>query len=95
MQTTVPFGDGVISTVDTCIGSEICEELFSSDRYGQTYCTSGEYNNAVLYSPHVSMAIDGVEVVTNGSGSHHELRKLYQRVNLIQAATKKVDGILM
>ena len=37
------------------------------------------------------MAIDGVEVVTNGSGSHHELRKLYQRVNLIQAATKKVD----
>ena len=30
-QDTVPFGDGVISTLDTCVGSEICEELFSVD----------------------------------------------------------------
>lgn len=28
-QTTVPFGDGVLSTVDTCIGSEICAELWN------------------------------------------------------------------
>ncbi|KAK9728677.1 NAD synthase [Popillia japonica] len=28
-QTTVPFGDAVISTRDTCIGYEICEELWS------------------------------------------------------------------
>ncbi|XP_018336301.1 probable glutamine-dependent NAD(+) synthetase [Agrilus planipennis] len=27
-QTTVPFGDAVISTRDTCIGFEICEELW-------------------------------------------------------------------
>ena len=31
-QTTVPIGDGVIATRDTCIGSEICEELWTSDR---------------------------------------------------------------
>ena len=31
-QYTVPFGDGVISTIDTCIGSEICEELFTANR---------------------------------------------------------------
>lgn len=28
-QLTVPFGDGVISTKDTCIGYEICEELWT------------------------------------------------------------------
>ncbi|KAK2725857.1 glutamine-dependent NAD(+) synthetase-like [Artemia franciscana] len=27
-QLTVPFGDAVLSTVDTCIGFEICEELW-------------------------------------------------------------------
>ncbi|XP_052004363.1 glutamine-dependent NAD(+) synthetase isoform X2 [Xyrauchen texanus] len=28
-QDTVPFGDGVLSTKDTCIGSEICAELWN------------------------------------------------------------------
>ncbi|XP_057192116.1 glutamine-dependent NAD(+) synthetase [Triplophysa rosa] len=28
-QSTVPFGDGVLSTKDTCIGSEICAELWN------------------------------------------------------------------
>uniref|UniRef100_A0A8C9T9Y4 Glutamine-dependent NAD(+) synthetase n=1 Tax=Scleropages formosus TaxID=113540 RepID=A0A8C9T9Y4_SCLFO len=28
-QETVPFGDGVLSTNDTCIGSEICAELWN------------------------------------------------------------------
>uniref|UniRef100_A0A672KMM4 Glutamine-dependent NAD(+) synthetase n=1 Tax=Sinocyclocheilus grahami TaxID=75366 RepID=A0A672KMM4_SINGR len=28
-QTTVPFGDGVLSSKDTCIGSEICAELWN------------------------------------------------------------------
>jgi len=36
------------------------------------------------------MALDGVEIVTNGSGSHHELRKAYVRVDLIRSATAKV-----
>lgn len=31
-QTKVPFGDCVISTVDTCIGVELCEELFTPAR---------------------------------------------------------------
>ncbi|XP_014665788.1 PREDICTED: glutamine-dependent NAD(+) synthetase-like [Priapulus caudatus] len=30
-QKTVSFGDGVISTVDTCIGAEICEELWNAN----------------------------------------------------------------
>lgn len=36
------------------------------------------------------MGLDGVEIFTNSSGSHHELRKLYRRVELIKEATMKV-----
>ncbi|XP_070564426.1 glutamine-dependent NAD(+) synthetase-like [Ptychodera flava] len=76
-QRTVPIGDGVISTLDTCIGSEICEELW------------------VSRSPHVDMSLDGVEIFTNASGSHHELRKAYQKVDLIKSAMLKCGGIYM
>ena len=31
-QIKVPFGDCVVSTVDTCIGVELCEELFTPAR---------------------------------------------------------------
>lgn len=31
-QTKVPFGDCILSTVDTCIGVELCEELFTPAR---------------------------------------------------------------
>lgn len=41
-------------------------------------------------SPHIHQALDGVEIFTNGSGSHHELRKLTKRVNLIRHAMAKV-----
>uniref|UniRef100_A0AAR2L3W6 Glutamine-dependent NAD(+) synthetase n=1 Tax=Pygocentrus nattereri TaxID=42514 RepID=A0AAR2L3W6_PYGNA len=33
LQVTVPFGDAVLSTKDTCIGSEICAELWNARRY--------------------------------------------------------------
>ncbi|KIM56030.1 hypothetical protein SCLCIDRAFT_133456 [Scleroderma citrinum Foug A] len=76
-QKKVPFGDCVISTVDTCIGIELCEELFTPA------------------SPHISMGLDGVEIFTNSSGSHHELRKLYTRVELIKEATLKLGGVYL
>jgi hypothetical protein len=44
----------------------------------------------VCRSPHVHLALNGVEIFTNGSGSHHELRKLHTRVSLITEATRKV-----
>lgn len=47
-QTIVPFGEAVISTRDTCIGFEICEELWNPS------------------SNHISMALDGVEIISNG-----------------------------
>ncbi|KAH7105940.1 glutamine-dependent NAD(+) synthetase with GAT domain-containing protein [Auriculariales sp. MPI-PUGE-AT-0066] len=76
-QTTVPFGDCVVSTLDTCIGVELCEELFTPA------------------SPHILMGLDGVEIFTNSSGSHHELRKLHRRVDLIKEATLKLGGIYL
>lgn len=32
-QYKVPFGDAVISTLDTCFGLETCEELFTPNGY--------------------------------------------------------------
>ncbi|XP_067946832.1 glutamine-dependent NAD(+) synthetase-like [Watersipora subatra] len=74
-QKTVPIGDGLISTRDTCLGSEICEELWTSD------------------SHHIQMGLDGVEIFTNGSGSHHELRKGHILDELITSATRKAGGV--
>lgn len=36
-QYKVPFGDAVISTRDTCLGLETCEELFTPNGYGYPY----------------------------------------------------------
>ncbi|KAH3679911.1 hypothetical protein WICMUC_000654 [Wickerhamomyces mucosus] len=76
-QVSVDFGDAVISTLDTVIGAETCEELFTPN------------------SPHIGMSLDGVEIITNSSGSHHELRKLDTRLNLIKEATTKCGGIYL
>ena len=32
-QSKAPFGDGVVSTLDTCIGVELCEGLFPPARF--------------------------------------------------------------
>ncbi|CAK6449854.1 unnamed protein product [Pipistrellus nathusii] len=76
-QETVPFGDAVLATRDTCIGSEICEELWTPQ------------------SPHIAMGLDGVEIFTNASGSHHVLRKAHARVGLVTMATAKNGGIYL
>ena len=41
-------------------------------------------------SRHMEMGLDGVEIFTNSSGSHHQLRKAYIRVDLVKSATAKV-----
>ena len=46
-------------------------------------------------SPHIHLGLDGVEIFANGSASHHELRKLQQRVELIRAATAKGGGVYL
>ncbi|KAL5324987.1 hypothetical protein ACEPPN_006108 [Leptodophora sp. 'Broadleaf-Isolate-01'] len=76
-QKTAPIGDALISTLDTAIGCETCEELFTPN------------------SPHIGMGLDGCEIFTNSSGSHHELRKLHTRVELIVSATLKCGGLYL
>ncbi|KAL8988875.1 MAG: hypothetical protein Q9169_008485, partial [Polycauliona sp. 2 TL-2023] len=76
-QTEVPFGDGIISTKDTCFACETCEELFTPA------------------APHGPMGLDGVEIFTNSSGSHFELRKLRTRMELIVGATRLSKGVYM
>ena len=120
-QETVPFGDAVLSTRDTCIGSEVCEELWTPHRSATTPpppleprprgapgdwwalswpCRAGGAGwghrslpfTRPARSPHVDMGLDGVEIFTNASGSHHVLRKAHARVDLVTMATTKVGG---
>lgn len=76
-QSSVTIGDCVLETLETKLGAETCEELFTPQ------------------SPHIAMALDGVEIFTNSSGSHHELRKLDTRMELITEATKKCGGVYL
>ncbi|KAG6334106.1 hypothetical protein ID866_4984 [Astraeus odoratus] len=41
------------------------------------------------------MGLDGIEIFSNSSGSHHELRKLYTRIELIKEATLKLGGVYL
>jgi predicted amidohydrolase len=71
------FRAGYIRLLDTAIGVETCEELFTPD------------------SPHIQLSLNGVEIIGNGSGSHHELRKLNTRLDLIRSATKRSGGVYL
>jgi len=46
-------------------------------------------------APHIDLALQGVEIVANGSGSHHQLRKLDERLALIRGATRKGAGVYL
>lgn len=44
-------------------------------------------------SPHIALSLGGAEILANGSASHHELRKLRRRLELIRAAGEKSGGV--
>ena len=46
-------------------------------------------------APHALMGLDGCEIFTNSSGSHHELRKLNRRLELIQTTTHFGGGVYL
>ena len=46
-------------------------------------------------APHLAMGLNGCEIFTNSSGSHHELRKLNNRHNLINTCTQFGGGIYL
>ncbi|KAM5348785.1 hypothetical protein ACJ41O_008608 [Fusarium nematophilum] len=84
----VPIGDVVLSLNDTTLSAETCEELFTP-----------QAPHINMYVPFIlsgrALALNGVEIFTNSSGSHHSLRKLNERIALIQEATRKNGGIYL
>jgi NAD+ synthase (glutamine-hydrolysing) len=84
---------------DACLklqGSTTC--LIGDGIVEANDCTIGAETCEELftpYSPHNSLSLAGCEIITNSSGSHHELRKLDTRIALIQEATRKCGGIYL
>ncbi|KAH0551526.1 hypothetical protein GP486_007257, partial [Trichoglossum hirsutum] len=76
-QKKARIGDALISTRDTCLATETCEELFTPR------------------APGIGAGLDGCEIMCNSSGSHHEIRKLNTRIELIREATLKAGGIYL
>ena len=75
-----------------------------STKFGLGYVTSSDSVSIgcesceELWTPHaahINLALKGVEIIGNGSGSHHELRKLGNRLDLITSATKKCGGVYL
>jgi len=81
-----------------------------TDVTGQTSCPFGDatltFNDLVMAAetceelftpdaPHIQLALNGVEVIANGSGSHHQLRKLNQRMDLMKSCTAKAGGVYL
>ena len=65
-----------------------CVQLASGLTIGSEICEE-------LWSPdapHVDQALRGVDVIANPSGSHHQLRKLAARCELVIAATRRCGG---
>jgi len=46
-------------------------------------------------APHIKLLLDGVDILANGSGSHHQLRKLNYRIDLVRGATAKAGGVYL
>lgn len=46
-------------------------------------------------SPNIDMGLQGAEIFTNSSGSHHQLRKLDERISLILGPMAKSFGLYM
>jgi NAD+ synthase (glutamine-hydrolysing) len=46
-------------------------------------------------APNILFSLDGVEIIANGSGSHHKLRKLNTRIDLCRSATAKAGGVYL
>ncbi|KAF9967030.1 glutamine-dependent NAD(+) synthetase [Mortierella alpina] len=67
-QTTVPIGDAVISTHDSCIGVEMCEELFTPNSGGiYLYANQQGCDGDRLYYDGCALILVNGEIVAQGS----------------------------
>lgn len=97
---------GGAETTETLVLPRIFREKFgqSTARFGIQYLRFGDgvtvgcESCEELWTPrstHVDLALQGVEIIGNGSGSYHELRKLNQRLELVVSATRKCGGVYL
>nr|CUU97636.1 hypothetical transcript [Hymenolepis microstoma] len=79
-QETAPFGCTILKfACGTVVGLETCEELWIvEDGFSR---------------PHLIYSQSGANIVFNASASHHELRKLNRRLELISGASKHGNNI--
>lgn len=49
----------------------------------------------VIKNPHADFCLAGAEIISNASGSHHQLRKLNTRLNLIQNCSARNNCVYM
>ncbi|KAF7525337.1 hypothetical protein G7054_g11120 [Neopestalotiopsis clavispora] len=97
-QKKVPIGDAILSTDDTAVGCETCEELFTPrcvlDTQISLCSTSSRQQKLTIYrNPSTYMGLNGAEIILNSSASHAELRKLRTRLDLISNSTRKLGGV--
>lgn len=68
------------------IGFEMCEELWTAKSY---FCYS--YFYIKIFRPSGNLALQGVDIICNSSGSHHVLGKSCIRIKrLVLGTTSKV-----
>ncbi|KAF2672462.1 NAD+ synthase [Microthyrium microscopicum] len=97
-QRTVPFGDGILSTLDTAIGCESCEELFTplnpSSYMGLNGCeiilnSSASHaelrklNTRIDLIANCTRKLGGIYVYANATGVDSEARQMYDGSSLI------------
>lgn len=46
-------------------------------------------------APHIALSLAGAHIIGNGSASHHALRKLDRRLDVITSATRKTGGVYL
>ena len=69
--------------------------IFAVDTHDSSLATELCEELFTPQAPHITLSLAGVEIIANGSGSHHQLRKLDNRIDLVRGATSKAGGVYM
>jgi NAD+ synthase (glutamine-hydrolysing) len=90
IEQNVRIGNKIIELNGIKIGTEICEELWTSNENNRV----NAFNGSTKIKVHDELYKNGVNVVLNSSGSHFEMGKLETRIDLIKKATEKIQNTI-
>ncbi|KAH9718268.1 glutamine-dependent NAD(+) synthetase [Citrus sinensis] len=85
-QKSIPFGYGFIQFLDTIFYIYTLIRAVAVEVCEELFTP---------IPPHADLALNGVEVFMNASGSHHQLRKLDYRIRAFISATHSRGGVYM